>query len=165
MIHSYFPLFIDLSQFSQSDLILIAVGGLILIWILFKVAKTLVRVAILALLGLALYFIWTGKTPDALLKTGLKTAVKRTSISNLHDKFCTPEKKDRAMCSCIVDPIYNDVLKRYSKRDLKDMDKELLASETLDSYENQKTIIQDCLKDKKEDKLKIIELLKEQIAN
>lgn len=157
--------FIDFSQFSQSDLILLGIGGVIVLFILFKVAKTLVRIALFAALAIALYFVWTGNTPNSVLKPALKAVFKNKPITDLHDKFCTLDKRDKVICSCIMQPIYGEVSKKFSDRDLRNMDEQLLLDSTMEAYDNQKTIISECLKNKKEDKLKVVELLKEQLAN
>ncbi len=157
--------FIDLNQFSQSDLILVGIGAIIVIWILFKVAKTLFRVAIFALLIGALYFLWTGQTPSGVIKTGVKAALQKNNIADLHDKYCGLGKRDKALCACIFQPIYSELSNSYSESEIRTLEKDAMVSATMNAFNAQKEVITACIKEKKEDKLKIIEVLKEQIAN
>lgn len=129
--------------------IAITVGAIILvIFILFRVAKTLLKVVlVVVVLGLAYYF-WQGGTVSGLKDAGIDLVFKDANLSDMREKLCEGEKADKAKCSCIVEEVHRDVEVRLSEDEIAqaNQDKAKIREEIRKSMKGRKKEILDCLK-------------------
>lgn len=149
------------NELSTTDLLLIAAAALVVIYILSKIAKSLLKIAAVLALVVLIYMIWTGKSPDQLLEPGIKAVFQDKNVDELYAEHCAVDKRDKALCICVVEPVYRDLHERFSLRELRRFDRDQLAEETLVSYRSEQDGIQDCLKQKGVSKLNVLELLRE----
>lgn len=149
---------------------LLAIGiGIVLAVLIFKVIKSVLRaVGLVILVAIALYF-WQGGTMQGLTEKskGIKeTAVNTTltaylkvnkvPISELKNTFCADNAEDLAKCSCVVEPIYQDLIGRLSQDELAQLEqnKELKLREIRNSINNQMASIRNCSTSKGGDQFK-----------
>ena len=147
----------------NSQLILYAIVIVVGVIIFMRAAKTIFRFAIIIILSIFVYLLLTGKAPQEVFKPGLKLILQNNSIDELQAKHCAPGKETKTVCQCIITPIVDDLNRRFSDGYLEKIksDNNKITEEVLRSYERKKTDIEDCIKQKGEDKVKVIETLQD----
>ena len=150
-----------------SNLVLIIIAVIVGVFIFSKVAKFLFKLLGIAIIAILVYLFWTGGDVKGLVQPGIKSILKNKSITELHAKFCSPARASKAACACIIQPVYTDLNSRFSKKDLETLssDKDWISREVMVSYESKKEFMNECLKSKKEDKLKVLEGMKDIYEN
>lgn len=133
---------------------LLPIAAIIIIGIIiFKVAKSLLKgIGFIVVAGLLLYF-FQGGTVDGLKKQAdkvkagsVKLYFKNTTIADMKNKFCTPEKAEKFKCRCVITSVHNDLTSRFSASDLAklDQDDQLRLKEIRQSLRNTRNEIMNC---------------------
>jgi len=146
----------------SSELILLVIAGIIGLFILVRIAKTLFKVAFIALFALGGYYLWTSGSVDGWIEPTMESMFKNTTISELMDKHCSPSSKDGMKCQCIVTPVYNDLNMRFSKSELTQLEqnKKRMVEEMLTSMKTQKKEMESCLKSDESTVMKMFNMAK-----
>ncbi len=147
----------DISSLTDNPINLaILVGAfLIIIYIVFKVAKSILQLILIAgVVGLA-YFFWQGGTVDELKDSGVEVIFKDANLSNMKVVLCSDSNSDKAKCTCIVDPVYEDIHNRLSKTEIARINTspEEIKEELRKSMKSQRKDIRKCLLSNQGDKL------------
>ena len=139
----------DLSSLTdnpQNTLIAVLVAVAI-IFILFRVAKSVFKiVGTLLVLALAFYF-WQGGTVAGLKDKGTQAIFKDANLSNMMQMHCQGDKADKAKCTCVIGPVFQDIHSRLSSTEISmaNQDSERIESEIQTSMKNKKKEIRKCL--------------------
>ncbi len=147
---------------STQEMLIYGVVGLVAIIIIFRVLKTLVKWVFIAAILFGLYWLYTSGSLDGLVEPQMEKLFSNTTISQLMDQHCTPDKADKAKCKCLITPVYIDLNQRFTKTQIRELEanKKQMVDEMMTSFSNVKSDVKDCLGDKKDDKLKWVDKLK-----
>ena len=130
----------------QNSLIAVLVA-LALIFILFRVAKSIFKIVLsVVVLGLAFYF-WQGGTVDGLKDKGTQAIFKDADLSNMMQVHCQEEKADKIKCECVIGPVFQDIHSRLSSSEIAqaNQDPQRIEEEIQRSMKNEKKEIRRCL--------------------
>jgi len=150
----------DFSTLANSDLLLLIIIAIVVLWILFKVGKNLFKIAGIIFIVILIYLVWSGKTAQFLVEPSLEHAFEKRNINEMYENHCSESKKDKAMCACVVEPVYNDLYDRHRRGAINNFSPEKMAEEVMISYKNQQVFMHQCLKDKNQNKLDILKKFK-----
>ncbi|MGB1241762.1 MAG: hypothetical protein ACPG49_04530 [Chitinophagales bacterium] len=146
------------------QMILLAVAAFVGLWIIFKIAKAVFKIALFLGLMFLGYMVFFGGSIEDVLEPGLEQMFKKNTLEELKAKHCKPEKMDILKCECIVMPVYADLQDRFvdRKSELKELekDREAITQEVLKSFGNQKENMKVCAKEKQSGLLKFFGMLK-----
>lgn len=139
----------------NTELILLAIAGVIGIIIIWRLMKTLFKVVIIAALLLGAYLFFSGGSlpfGGGEGKINGEKLLENMTISQLVEKHCAPGKENSLKCKCWITPVYNDLNLRYTKAELVQIegDRTRMAQELKTSYSNKKTEINACMGEKKD---------------
>jgi len=147
----------DISSLSENpvNLAIVAAAFLVIIYILFKVASSIFKFILVAgVIGLAYYF-WQGGTVDELKDSGIEVIFKDANLSNMKAIHCDGTDSDRAKCTCIIEPIYDDLHERLSREEIARINAsaDAVKEELRKSMKRQRKDIRKCLIDNQGGKL------------
>lgn len=146
------------------QMILLAVAAFVGLWIIFKIAKAVFKIALFLGLMFLGYMVFFGGSIEDVLEPGLEQMFKKNTLEELKAKHCKPEKMDILKCECIVMPVYADLQDRFvdRKSELKELekDREAITQEVLKSFGNQKENMKVCAKEKQSGLLNFFGMLK-----
>ena len=104
------------------NLLILIGAGLLIITILWKVARSILKIGLtIIVLGLAWYF-WQGGSIEGLKDEGVRQLFKKATIADMKEVYCEGEKAEKAKCLCIVTPVYEDLHQQYSASELREID-------------------------------------------
>jgi len=156
---------LDFSQLTDSPLnmLILASAFIIILYIFFKVAGSLIKLVLtVAVLGLVYYF-WQGGTVSDIKDTGIEAVFKDANLTDMVEANCTGNKADRTRCTCIIEPVYDEIHARLSEKEIASVNKDpdQIQEEIRKSMQKQKKEIRACIIQHKGDKLldKIQDLL------
>lgn len=143
-------------------MILLAIAAFVALWIIFKIAKVIFKVALFLAVMLFGYLFFFGGSIEDVLEPGLEQMFKKNTIEQLMAKHCNPEKMDVLRCECIIMPVYSDLTKRFNDLQLKELSEnnKRMTEEVLISFQNQKERMKNCAKEKKSGWLKAFDFIK-----
>ena len=146
-----------------SEMILLGIAAIIALFILVRIAKTIFKVIIVVAILAALFFLLKGGSLDSLMGPSVNNIFQNTTITQLMDQHCSPEKRNDLKCKCIVTPVYNDLTIRFDSKELAELEenKKRMAEEMLRSLQNKRAYVQECMGDKKESGLKWLKKVKD----
>ncbi len=130
----------------QINLLLIGVGVVVGLFILFRVASTLLKgVFILAIVALVIY-LWQGGTVKTLPEESIGLLFKKSSLTEMVQVNCPPSKAEKLTCDCVVPVVYQDITARLSTQAQSDVEGDWpsLKQEILVSIKAQKQPIRQC---------------------
>ncbi len=157
----------DISSLTENpvNLAIVAAVFLIIIYILFRVASSIFKLILVAgVIGLAYYF-WQGGTVDELKDSGIEVIFKDANLSNMKAIHCDGTDSDRTKCTCIVEPVYDDIYQRLTREEIARINTsdDAVKEELRKSMKRQRKEIRKCLIDNKGSKL--IDQLKNFLTN
>lgn len=148
----------------MKEYLMLGIAGVIAVWIIIRIARSLFKFAILGAVLFGAYYIFSSGNADGLINTGLESMLKNTTITQLMDKHCTPENKDGTKCECVITPIYNDLNMKYDKTEMVQLEqnKKKMADEMMVSFKAKRPEIEACIKNKGEQStvVKMFKMLK-----
>ncbi len=146
------------------QMILLAIAAFVGLWIIFKIAKAVFKIALFLGLMFLGYMVFFGGSIEDVLEPGLEQMFKKNTLEELRAKHCKPEKTDILKCECIVMPVYTDLQDRFVGRESElqelEKDREAITQEVLKSFGNQKENMKACAKEKQSGLLKFFGILK-----
>jgi len=146
------------------QMILLAVAAFVGLWIIFKIAKAVFKIALFLGVMLLGYMFFFGGSIEDVIEPGLEQMFKKNTIEELRVKHCKPEKMDILKCECIVMPVYADLQDRFVGRESElaelEQNREAITQEVLQSFSNQKENMKACAKEKQSGLLKFFGILK-----
>ena len=139
----------DISSLTENptNSIIAVVVVIALVYIFFRVAKSAIKLILsVAVLGLAFYF-WQGGTVAGLKDKGTQAIFKDADLSNMMQVHCQDEKADKAKCTCVIGPVFQDVHARLSSSEIAqaNQDPERIEAELQTSMRNKRKDIRKCL--------------------
>ena len=141
------------------QMILLAFALIFGIWLLMRVVSTIFRIVFILILVAALYYFFTGKSLTENINPDVKSFFKNKNINQLLADNCGTDDTEKSItCECVVMPMYDDMLDRLGKAEIKNLENSQVRmdAEMLKSFYNQSTNIKTCLNRKKEEKLSFI---------
>lgn len=144
------------------QMILLAVAAFVALWIIFKIAKAVFKVALFLAVMLFGYIFFFGGSIEDVSEPILEQMFKKNTIEELMAKHCNPEKKDVLRCDCILMPVYGDLNKRFNETQMKELsqDHKRMTDEALISFKNEKENIKACANEKKSGWLKAFDFIR-----
>lgn len=140
-------------------MVLLVVAVIFGIWLLMRVVSTIFRIVFILILLAALYYFFTGKSVTENINPDVTSFFKNKSINQLMASNCGTDDTEKSIkCECMVMPMYNDMLDRLGKAEIKSLEgsQVRMDAEMLKSFYNQSSNIKTCLNRKKEEKLSFI---------
>gem|GEM_PF-1973024 len=174
-----FPLFMfNIANLSATEMLIMAVGAILLIFIVTRVAKFFFRILFFVAFIAALVFFWgkfknnpsftnntnpptptntTQNQPDK----DMNSLFGNTAISELWQKDCANGTVNTAKCACLVVPIYNDLRTRYTEVGMQELEQStvLMLNEMRKSLKRSYPQIEGCLKQRGNEGLKFLDVL------
>ncbi len=142
-----------LSSLSPQNMLLLVVAIIVLVMIFFKVARKLFRFAAFILLGLVVYTLWSGKDLRETVNDGFEATLLRRPISKMVAN-CEGDKGGSAKCECIYLPLYQQLRNTHSDNEIRSLESDRDAKRVaiVEAYRSKKSIVQDCLKRRRNEK-------------
>ncbi|MEO0899527.1 MAG: hypothetical protein AAFY71_24165 [Bacteroidota bacterium] len=104
------------------NLIILVAAGVAIGLIFFRVAQNILKtVLIIGVVGLAVYF-WQGGSVDELGQESIGLFFKESSYGAMLEVNCPEKKADKSRCDCVVNPVFEDLGKKYSDAQLDELD-------------------------------------------
>ena len=105
-------------EIANTNTLILILAGLAVVFILFKIAQKIIKfVLIAAIVGLVIYF-WQGGSVASLKGAGVRSLFGDSNIQTMMDDHCSGEKAERVKCSCIVEPVYQDLTQRLTPTEI-----------------------------------------------
>ena len=105
-------------ELTNTNTLILIIAGLAVVFILFKIAQKIIKFVLLAvIIGLAIFF-WQGGTVSDLKGAGVNSLFGDSNMQTMMDDHCAGEKAERVKCSCIIEPVYQDLSNRLSASEI-----------------------------------------------
>ncbi|OWY24201.1 hypothetical protein C7N43_05630 [Sphingobacteriales bacterium UPWRP_1] len=156
------------SNLGTTELLVFAIGAIIVIFILMRVARFFFRILFFVAVIAALFYFISGKSISSLFSTPtIEGIFEKTTFSNMYNNTCKGGTATDAKCACIVNVVYNDLKVKYTDAGIKDLDnnKMLLMVEVRSSVKKHAAEMEACLKQKGSEGLKFLEILQKMTKN
>ncbi len=150
----------------NSSILTIIIVALVLFYLLRNSGKVFLRGALIVLALSIGYVLYQGKSVGALLRPTVDAVFDTKTIFELHEKYCNKDRFDRAICQCIVTPVYEELYDSHSKKEVEELktDKVALRRATLKAAERSSVRINTCMKETGADKVKLIGTMDEWVS-
>ena len=102
-----------------SELILFFIIAILLVAVLQKAAKSLAVIALITAIISFIYLFVSGNASH-LTNPNLDIVFRNNNVSELHQNYCCRgcAKENRPVCTCIIEPIYKEMIGIYSPKQL-----------------------------------------------
>ncbi len=122
----------------------IVIVGMIFLW---KITKTILGLALIGLVIGGAYYFWSRDTVDMLGEKSLTYLFGEVNKVQDIKTLCKGKARNEVKCLCVLQPIYEDMNKRLSAKQLRKLreNKAALIKAMKQSFLNKKQAISECL--------------------
>ncbi|OWY19182.1 hypothetical protein B6N25_15325 [Sphingobacteriales bacterium TSM_CSS] len=152
------------NNIGTTELLVFAIGAIIVIYILMRVARFFFRILFFVAVIAALFYFISGRSITSFFSTPtIEGLFEKTTLTNMYHNTCKGGTATDAKCACIVNVVYSDLKVKYTDAGIKDLDnnKMLLMVEVRSSVKKHASEMEACLKQKGSEGLKFLEILKD----
>lgn len=143
-----------------SELILFFIIAILFVAVIQKAAKSLATIALITAIISFIYLFVSGNASH-LTNPNLDLVFRKNNVSQLHENYCCRGcvKETRPVCTCIIEPIYKEMVGIYSPRQLYEIENNSgrgISPEVKRVLDFNRDNINQCLSEKNTTRKKII---------
>lgn len=147
----------------QLDKIFFAIVALLAMVFLRKMFKNISQVALVIVVIAFIYMLFTGNA-NFLTNPRLENVFRNSSLSEMEQRYCegSRNKRDMAVCSCIIGPLHEDFRNRYSPQEMQmiEANQERMNYEVERIIDQNRDYIQGCLRSKNAGRYELLDRFK-----